>query len=68
MERVLPDIEDAVNANVKLLNQKTVYKKIFHSEVLLQLGEAIPTRKVTKTPLVLASLETTPITPAHIST
>ena len=48
MERVLPDIEDEVNANVKLLNQKPVYNRILHSEVSLRLGEAIPTRKVTK--------------------
>ena len=48
MARVVPDIEDAVNANGKLLNQKPAYNKILHSEVSLQLGWIMQTRKVTK--------------------
>ena len=31
MERVVPDIEDTVDANVKLLNQKPAYNKILQS-------------------------------------
>ena len=40
--RVIPDIEDTVGVNGKLLNQQPVYNKMLHSEVShLQLGDTI---------------------------
>jgi hypothetical protein len=47
-KRTVPDIEDMVDANGKLLNQQPAYDKILHSEVSLQLGESIAVGKVTK--------------------
>jgi hypothetical protein len=38
-KRTVPDIEDSVDANGKLLNQMPAYDRILHSEVSLQLGE-----------------------------
>lgn len=46
--RTVPNIEDTVDANGKLLNQRPTYDKILHSEVSLQLGEEISVGKVTK--------------------
>ena len=46
--RVVPNIEDTVDATGKLLNQEPAYDKILHSEVSLQLGENMATGKVTK--------------------
>ena len=46
--RVVPDIEDTVDAKGKMLNQQPAYDKILHSEVSLQLGEDMTTGKVTK--------------------
>ena len=47
-KRVVPDIEDSVDANGKLLNQMPAYDKILHSEVSLQLGENMAVKTVTK--------------------
>jgi hypothetical protein len=44
--RVVPDIEDSVDATGKLLNQQPAYNRILHSEVSLQLGEDTTTGKV----------------------
>ena len=44
--RVVPDIEDSVDATGKLLNQEPAYDRILHSEVSLQLGEEMATGKV----------------------
>ena len=38
-EHVLPDIEDTVDTNVKLLNQQPAYDKIIKLEVYHQLGK-----------------------------
>jgi hypothetical protein len=46
--RAVPDIEDMVHANGKLLNQQPAYDKILHSEVSLQLGESMTVGKVTR--------------------
>jgi hypothetical protein len=46
--RIVPDIEDMVDANGNLLNQQPAYDKILHSEVSLQLGEEMSVGKVTK--------------------
>ena len=51
-KRVIPDMEDTVNINGKLLNQHAAYDKILLSEVSLQLGENMSDRKVTKRVLV----------------
>ena len=48
MARVMPDIKNSLNENGKFLNQKPAYNKILHSEVSLQLGWIMQTRKVTK--------------------
>jgi hypothetical protein len=48
-KRTVPNIEDTVNANGKLLNhQQLVYNKILHSEVSLQLGVSMTVGRVTK--------------------
>jgi hypothetical protein len=47
-KRIIPDIEDVVDANGKLLNQQPAYDRILHSEVSLQLGENMAVGKVTK--------------------
>ena len=47
-KRTVPDIEDSVDANGKLLNQMPAYDKLLHSEVSLQLGESMTLGKVTK--------------------
>ena len=47
-KRTVPDIEDAVDANGKQLNQQPAYDKILNAEVSLQLGEDITVGKVTK--------------------
>ena len=46
--RTVPDIEDSVDSNGKLLNQMPAYDKMLHSEVSLQLGENMTVGKVTK--------------------
>jgi len=47
-KRVVPDIEDSVDARGKLLNQEPAYDKILRSEVSLQLGEHMSVGKVIK--------------------
>jgi hypothetical protein len=47
-KRIVPDIEDTVDANGRLLNQQPAYDKILHSEVSLQLGDGMAVGKVTK--------------------
>ncbi len=47
-KRIIPDIEDTVDATGKILNQQPAYDKILHSEVSLQLGESMTVGKVTK--------------------
>jgi hypothetical protein len=47
-KRIVPDIEDTVDANGKLLNQQPAYDKILQSEVSLQLGESTTVGKVPK--------------------
>jgi len=46
--RVVPDIEDTVDATGKLLNQMPAYDRILHAEVSLQLGEELVTGKVAR--------------------
>jgi len=46
--QVIPDIEDMVDANGKLLNQHPTYNQIINAEVSLQLGYDMSIRKVTK--------------------
>ena len=46
--RIIPDIEDAVDANGRLLNQQPAYDKIINSEVQLQLGDDMVTGKVSR--------------------
>ena len=46
--RVLPDIEDTVDAKGKLLNQMPAYDQILNSEVSLQLGDDMALGKVTQ--------------------
>jgi hypothetical protein len=46
--RIVPDIEDTVDASGKLLNQQPAYDKVLHSEVSLQLGADMSVGKVTK--------------------
>ena len=40
-KRIIPDIEDAVDANGRLLNQQPAYDKLINSEVQLQHGDHI---------------------------
>ncbi len=47
MASIVPNIEDTVEANSKLLNQQPHHDKILHSEVSLQLGEEMSIQKVT---------------------
>ena len=47
-KRTVPDIEDTVDGNGKLLNQQPAYDRILHSEVSLQLGDNMTVGKVTK--------------------
>ena len=44
--RVVPDIEDAVDANGRLLDQQPAYDKIINAEVLLQCGDEKQKAKV----------------------
>jgi hypothetical protein len=46
--RVLPDIEDTVDARGKLLNQMPAYDQILNAEVSLQLGDDMALGKVTQ--------------------
>ena len=46
--QVIPDIEDMVDANGKLLNQHPTYNQIINAEVSLQLGYDMSIGKVTK--------------------
>jgi hypothetical protein len=45
---MVPDIEDTVDANGRLLNQLPAYDKIINSVVALQLGESLYMGKVTQ--------------------
>ncbi len=47
-KRIIPDIEDTVDATGKLLNQQPACDKILHSEVSLQMGESMTVGRVTK--------------------
>ena len=40
--RIIPEIEDAVDANGKLINQQPAYDTIINAEVRLQLGDVMP--------------------------
>lgn len=44
--RLLPDVEDVVDATGKLLCQQPEYDKVINSEVLLQQGESLQSAKV----------------------
>ena len=46
-KRVVPDVEDTVDATGKLLNQHPAYDRTINAEVALQLEEAVTTGKVT---------------------
>ena len=46
--RVIPDIEDTVDAKGRLLNQMPAYDRILNSEVSLQVGEDMSVGKVTQ--------------------
>ena len=48
MARIVPDIEDTVDNNGKLLNQQPAYDRILNSEVSLQIGEEMSVGKVTR--------------------
>jgi hypothetical protein len=48
LKRTVPDVEDTVDANGKLLNQQPVHDKILQSEVSLQLREGMTVGKVTQ--------------------
>ena len=47
-KRVVPDVEDTVDATGKLLNQHPAYDWIINAEVALQLEEEVTTGKVTR--------------------
>ena len=47
-KRVVPDVEDTVDATGKLLNQRPAYDRIINTEVALQLEEEVTTGKVTR--------------------
>ena len=47
-KRVIPDVEDTVDATGKLLNQHPAYDRIINAEVALQLEEEVTTGKVTR--------------------
>jgi hypothetical protein len=47
-KRTVPNIEDLVDANGKLLKQQPAYVKILQSEVYLQLGESMTIGRVAK--------------------
>ena len=47
-KRVVPDVEDTVDATGKLLNQHPAYDRIINAEVALQLEEEVTTGKVTR--------------------
>ena len=47
-EFILPDIEDTMDANGKLLNQQPVYNNTIQLEVYLQLGEYMPVGRFTR--------------------
>jgi hypothetical protein len=46
--RVVPNIEDTVDTNGKLLNQHPAYDQIINAEVSLQMGDKMVTGKVTR--------------------
>ena len=46
-KRVIPEVEDMVDATGKLLNQHPAYDRIINAEVALQLEEEVTTGKVT---------------------
>jgi hypothetical protein len=46
--RVVPDIEDTVDKNGRLLNQQPAYDRLINAEVQLQLGEKILPAKVVR--------------------
>ena len=43
--RSIPDIEDTVDAHVRLINQQPAYDKLIHNEVQLQLGDKVQRAK-----------------------
>jgi hypothetical protein len=47
-KRVMPDIEDTVDATGKLLNQQPACDRILHSEASLQMGESMTVGRATK--------------------
>ena len=47
-KRVVPDVEDTVDATGKLLNQHPAYDRIINAKVALQLEEEVTTGKVTR--------------------
>jgi hypothetical protein len=46
--RIIPDIEDTVDVNGKLLNQHPAYDQLINAEVALQLGDEMSLGRVTK--------------------
>jgi hypothetical protein len=46
--RIIPDVEDTVDANGRLLEQQPMYDRIINAEVQLQLGEDISRGKVVR--------------------
>ena len=46
--RKVPEVEDVVDTNGRLLNQNPAYDKLINAEVALQLGESMATGKVTQ--------------------
>lgn len=45
---IIPDNEDVVDANGRLINQQPAYDKLLHSEVMLQHGESMKRAKVAR--------------------
>ena len=46
--RIVPDVEDAVDANGRLLNQQPAYDRLINAEVQLQQGDDITNAKITR--------------------
>jgi hypothetical protein len=46
--RIIPNIEDTVDARGRLLNQQPAYDRLIHAEVQLQLGDEVTSGTVTQ--------------------
>jgi hypothetical protein len=48
MPNLVPDIEDAIDTQGKLINQQPAYDKLINAEAQLQMGDKMMTAKVIK--------------------